>query len=68
MKRNPNDTGAPARPPKRIVWVLAAVLIALLVIFAVQGIVRGTGEAVGVREAAPGDTNSAPKQGDTQPG
>ncbi|MEW9856950.1 hypothetical protein [Novosphingobium sp. M1R2S20] len=52
-----DDHGLPKRDRK--VWLLPAILIALLIILAVYGLAGGLGEAVGVEEAAPGDTNAS---------
>lgn len=59
MSRESLDDRAP-RPPRKIIWIIGSVLVLLMVIFALQGVVRGTGEAVGVTEAAPGDDNARP--------
>lgn len=48
------------RPSNKTGWIIGAVLVALLVIVAVQGLVRGGGEAAGVTQAAPGDDNAMP--------
>lgn len=59
MSRDPYDDRA-ARPSRKIIWIIGGVLVLLMVIFALQGVVRGTGEAVGVSDAAPGDDNAQP--------
>lgn len=59
MNEEPGD-GDGRRPNKRIVWIVAGVLIALLVLVSVQGLVRGSGEAAGITKAAPGDDNATP--------
>jgi hypothetical protein len=60
MTTDRDRTGEPTRPPRKIIWIVGAVLIAILAIVALQGIIRGSGESVGVTAAAPGDDNAAP--------
>jgi hypothetical protein len=60
MRRDLNDPDPSAPPSKRVIWIIGAVLVVLLAIIALQGVVRGTGEAVGVDGAAPGGANNAP--------
>ncbi|RZI76964.1 MAG: hypothetical protein EOP13_00315 [Pseudomonas sp.] len=63
MSLNPDDPRRSARPSKRIIWIIGGVLIVIAALVALQGIVRGTGEAVGVDEAAPGGANATPAAG-----
>ena len=60
--RNMNDRHS--RPPSRrrniIPWIIGGGLVVLLVFLALQGTVRGLGEAVGITEAAPGDDDADP--------
>lgn len=47
------------RPPsKRPIRIVVGILLIILVIVAVQGLVRGGGEAAGIEGAAPGGTNA----------
>lgn len=48
------------RNRSKLAWVLGGLLIVILVLIAVQGIVRGGGEAVGITQAAPGDDDANP--------
>ena len=62
MSAGDNKPGG-RRLPKSPVWILVALMIALIVGFALNGIIRGTGEAAGVTGAAPGGTNAIPATG-----
>lgn len=54
-----HDEAPPARRPRsKLFWILPAILIGAIVVFAVNGIGRGVGEASGIDAAAPGDTNA----------
>ena len=54
-----HDEARPARRPRsKLLWILPAILIGAIVVFAINGIGRGLGEASGVDAAAPGDTNA----------
>jgi hypothetical protein len=59
MDADRNKRGA-ARPSRKLGWIVGGALILLLAIFALQGIVRGSGEATGVSQSAPGDDNANP--------
>lgn len=58
MMADRDNLGTP-RGSKKLVWILPVLLMVLLVILSLYGIGGGLGEAVGVEEAAPGDTNAA---------
>ena len=60
MTDNSNDPIERSRPPKRAGWLIGGVFIAILVILALNGSLRGLAEAVGITEAAPGDDSAAP--------
>jgi hypothetical protein len=62
MNRNSNDPNSPSRLPRKIIWIVGAILIALVVLVALQGIILGTGEAVGIKEAAPGGADATAGQ------
>jgi hypothetical protein len=59
MRTDRHSTGEPTRPRRKIIWIVGAVLIAILAIVALQGITRSSGESVSVTAAAPGDDNAA---------
>ncbi len=46
------------RPSRKLVWIIGGIFIALAIIFALNGLIRGGGEAVGIEDAAPGDTDA----------
>ena len=54
-----NDRNKPGGP-RNFIWIAAAVLIVAAVLVALQGVVRGGGEAIGIDEAAPGATANKP--------
>jgi hypothetical protein len=47
-------------PSNRVIWILGGVIVVLLVVFSLNGLIRGTGESAGVTQAAPGDDNATP--------
>lgn len=67
MDKNPNREQRPGRPARSLAWAIGGVLIVILVVVSLQGIIRGTGEAVGIKEAAPGDTNAVSAEGRAAP-
>jgi|GEM_PF-4020144 hypothetical protein len=60
MPSHPGNQNPAGRSRKRIIWIIGGVLIVVASLIALQGIIRGTGEAVGVDEAAPGGANTTP--------
>jgi len=52
------------RPSRKLPWILGGILVALAIILALNGLIRGGGEAVGVEEAAPGDADARPANSD----
>ena len=61
MVREPAKPGVESRRSSRAIFWIIGVIGALVLIYAVfQGVVRGGGEALGVRGAAPGDQNASP--------
>lgn len=60
MTANRNHPNERSRPSNKAGWLIGGVFIALLVILALNGSLRGLAEAVGITEAAPGDDAAAP--------
>ena len=60
MTANRDHSNDHSRPPKKAGWLIGGVFIALLVILALNGSLRGLAEAVGITEAAPGDDAASP--------
>ena len=54
------DRPGPVRPSRKIIWIVGGLLLAIIAIVSLQGIVRGSGEAMNVTAIAPGDDNAAP--------
>lgn len=55
---DPNDRTT--RRPKGPTFIVITVFVVLILVFGINAFVRGTGEAVGVTEAAPGGSNNDP--------
>ncbi len=51
-----------SRPPSKIIWIVGGFLILLMCVIAFSGIILGTGDAVGIEEAAPGGPNADPNE------
>lgn len=60
MAEDRNSIDPAPRPPRRLIWIVGGAIIAILVLLALNGLLRGGGEASGITEAAPGDDNAAP--------
>ncbi len=60
MTANRNDPNASSRPPKKAGWIIGGIFIAILVLLALNGSLRGLAEAVGFTQAAPGDDAASP--------
>ena len=63
-----NNSDQSFRPNRRLIWIIGGILVLIAILFALQGIVRGTGEAVGIDEAAPGGANASTASGAAAPG
>lgn len=66
MDRSEGNPTPPRKPRSALAWIVAAAIVILLIILALQGMIRGGGEAAGVQGAAPGGDNvsGAPPESD----